>query len=112
MTSRLPASGTSINAAQARAARGLLGWTQRRLAAEAGLEPEAVRLFETNIGDLSDQEMQRLGAAISRAGVVLIPAASAGEGVRFRQASGPTTGRGSQASFDQALPAWLPVGER
>jgi len=58
-----------------------------RLAREAGLEIEALQLFEAGDGELAASDVQRLAAALRQAGVVLLPAALAGEGVRFRSPS-------------------------
>jgi hypothetical protein len=70
--------------AQMRAARALLDWPADRLAAAAGLEPEAVELFEQGEGDLAANELARLAVALHRAGVIAIPERWAGVGVRFR----------------------------
>lgn len=99
-----------FSADQARAARGLLGWSVRRLAEVATLDYRALRLFETGRAGLGQHELERLGAALHAAGVMPIPAASAGEGVRFRAAS--STGRRTSFARPKAsLPAWLPIGD-
>lgn len=70
--------------AQSRAGRGFLGWTIERLAEEAGLEPEAVELYEAGEGDLGDDERRELGAAFNDAGCIAKGATQhAGEGVRM-----------------------------
>jgi hypothetical protein len=94
--------------AQTRAARGLLGWPLPRLAEAARLEPEAVQLFEAGVAELNEQELQRLAAAIRRAGVMPISAAFAGEGVRFRIASERLSR--PYAREAEVLPDWLPLG--
>jgi transcriptional regulator with XRE-family HTH domain len=69
-------------AAQCRAGRGLLGWSQERLAAEAHLELEAVALYERGERQLSTPELIVLGAAFNRAGMIAF--GHEGEpGVRF-----------------------------
>ncbi len=76
----------SFSPAQCRAARGLLAWSQDDLAVRAGLELEAVELFEGCDAELSFKDLSRLYAAIYAAGVRPIEADLAGEGVRFRRA--------------------------
>ena len=66
-----------------RAARGLLGWSTDRLALAAGLEAEAVELFEAGEGALADNESAAIGEALNRAGVIAIRERLAGGGVRF-----------------------------
>jgi len=73
---------------QCRAGRGLLGWSQDRLAASARLEPEAVELYERGEGQLSTAELTVLGAAFNSAGVIAVAENCAGEGVRFNRPSG------------------------
>ena len=76
-----------------RAARGLLGWSADRLALAAGLEAEAVELFEAGEGDLADRDKAAIGEALNRAGVIAIRARLAGDGVRFsRPVSGGEVG--------------------
>ena len=70
---------------QCRAARALLNWPVHMLASSAALEAEAVELFEAGDAELADDEHAAIGRALSAAGVVAIPAGSAGEGVRLRQ---------------------------
>lgn len=70
--------------AQCRAGRGLLGWPPERLAQAAGLEPEAVELYEAAEGALAESELARLGGAFAEHGVIALPQNLAGEGVRFR----------------------------
>ncbi len=67
---------------QCRAARALLDWSQDRLAAAAGLESEAIELFERGEGVLSGREAVQLARAL--ADVVPIEPSLAGEGVRLR----------------------------
>lgn len=70
---------------QSRAARGLLGIGAERLAQLAGLEPEAVELFEAGEGELSLPERVALGSALygGGEGVIAIQECHGGEGVRF-----------------------------
>lgn len=75
--------------ATVRGARGLLDWTQQRLADGSGLELEAVELFEQSAAELSAFDMHRLATTLRAAGVTIVGSALAGDGVRFR-APGPT----------------------
>ncbi|MDI6623174.1 MAG: hypothetical protein QME55_00460 [Brevundimonas sp.] len=70
---------------QSRAARALLDWDAARLAQLAGLEVEAVELFEAGEGDLSAAEHEALCTAIygDGWGVIAIQECDGGEGVRF-----------------------------
>lgn len=69
---------------QSRAGRGLLGWTQARLAEAAGFELETVELYEAGEGGLGPVDLVALGRAFNHAGVIAIAEREAGEGVRFR----------------------------
>lgn len=73
----------SFSPAQCRAGRGLLDWSADDLARRAGLECEAVELFERGEGDLSVRDRQAIGRAFGAAGVIAKAEGSAGEGVRF-----------------------------
>lgn len=75
----------SFSPAQVRAARGLLDLSASRLAHMAGLETEAVELYEAGQGGLAGDEFAALANALHAKGrgVIAIPAADAGEGVRF-----------------------------
>jgi hypothetical protein len=70
---------------QALAGRLLLGLPRAALAEAAGLEAEAVTLYETGQGGLADNELTALGLALYAHGhgVIPIPAHAAGEGVRL-----------------------------
>jgi hypothetical protein len=72
-------------AAQVRAGRALIGWTQARLAEAAGLPPDIVELFETGgLNAVPADAAAKMRAALESAGVAFIPAgAGAGAGVRF-----------------------------
>lgn len=71
--------------AQVRAARALLDLSAERIAELAGLEPEAVELYESGHCDLGASELAALAFALYAGGwgVIAIPAADGGEGVRF-----------------------------
>lgn len=73
--------------AQTRAARALLNWSAERLADAASLQAEAIALYEAEEGDLSRQELSGIGRALNMYGVIALPPARAGAGVRFRRTS-------------------------
>jgi len=84
-----------ISPAQCRAARGLVGWTQRQLAEAIGAGQKTVSDFE--VSDLPDNSRQhsgrtlrvstleRLRTALEDAGIEFIEEDDQGEGVRFRE---------------------------
>ena len=82
----------NFSPAQVRAARGLLDLQASGLASLARIELEAIELYEAGEGELSSDDLARLGAALYASGVIAIPEKQAGEGVRFKSAfrgSGP-----------------------
>lgn len=75
----------NFSPAQARAGRVLCDLTPGRLAELAGLESEAVELYESGEGELSPEEHEALCEALYADGwgVIAIQPDLAGEGVRF-----------------------------
>ena len=74
-----------ITIEQLRAARGLLGWSQSKLAANAGLSLPTVKRFETGSGPRVSQEArERLKQALEAAGIEFLDENAGGVGVRFR----------------------------
>jgi transcriptional regulator with XRE-family HTH domain len=75
----------TIESAQVRAGRALIGWSQAKLAAAAGLPLPIVEEFESgaahNVPAWAAAKMQ---AALESAGVAFIPELGGGAGVRFR----------------------------
>jgi transcriptional regulator with XRE-family HTH domain len=86
-----------LTPSQCRAARGLLDWTQDELAEHAGLSRSTVRGFERRHHDLQAASEQRIVRTFAEAGVQLIPAGTAGPGVRLMRAepAGPEPEDGS-----------------
>ena len=71
---------------QLRAARGLLGWSQSKLAERAGLSLPTVKRVEINLGPrVSDEARNRLRRALESAGVEFIDENGGGPGVRLRK---------------------------
>lgn len=69
---------------QCRAARGLLNWTQERLAEAAGVSRSTVRDFECHRHVLHRGTEVLIIRTLEEAGVMLLPADSHGPGVRLR----------------------------
>ena len=77
-----------IEAAQVRAARALIGWSQRELADAAGLPLSTVDRFETGASDSVPAEaVAKMRAALELAGVAFIPKNGGGAGVRLSKGS-------------------------
>lgn len=61
-----------MDSAQLRAARGLLDWTQAKLAAEAGAAERTIWLFENGQRQPQRATLEKLRQALEAAGVVFI----------------------------------------
>jgi len=71
---------------QLRGARGLLGWSQSKLAARAGLSLPTVKRVEVGLGPrVSDEARTKLRRALEIAGVEFIDENGGGPGVRLRK---------------------------
>jgi transcriptional regulator with XRE-family HTH domain len=71
---------------QLRAARGLLGWSQSKLAERAGLSLPTVKRVEINLGArVSEEARSKLRRALESAGVEFIDENGGGPGVRLRK---------------------------
>jgi len=71
---------------QLRAARGLLGWSQSKLAARAGLSLPTVKRVEAGVGPrVSDDARIKLRQALEFAGIEFIDENGGGPGVRLRK---------------------------
>jgi transcriptional regulator with XRE-family HTH domain len=71
---------------QLRAARGLLGWSQSKLAARAGLSLPTVKRVEAGPRPrVSDDARNKLQQALESAGVEFIDENGGGPGVRLRK---------------------------
>ncbi|MFZ3004738.1 MAG: helix-turn-helix transcriptional regulator [Phenylobacterium sp.] len=75
-----------VTAAQIRAARALLGWSQQELADKAIVSVNAINRLEREQVDSKMSTFSAVERALQRAGVEFIPAAEKGEGVRFVRA--------------------------
>ncbi len=76
-----------ISAAQCRAARGLLNWTQHDLAQTAGIGIVTVRQFETLKVEPRGATLAVIASAFEQAGVEFIPENGGGAGVRLKHRS-------------------------
>jgi transcriptional regulator with XRE-family HTH domain len=75
-----------IRGKQLRAARGLLEWSQSKLAARAGLSVPTVKRAEGEFGPrVSDDARKKLQRAVESAGVAFIDENGGGVGVRLRK---------------------------
>lgn len=74
-----------ITARQCRAARGLLGISQRDLAEAASVSLSAILDFETETRKARPATLAALRRALEDAGVVFIPVNGGGQGVRMRE---------------------------
>ena len=80
-------SNENASAAQIRAARALLGWSQTSLANGAGLALQTVIRLETGRGArVSADAAAKMVAALELAGVIFVDENGEGPGVRLRKA--------------------------
>jgi transcriptional regulator with XRE-family HTH domain len=76
-----------IRIEQFRGARGLLGWSQTKLAEMAGLSLPTVKRVESGLGPpVSDHAREKLRRALQEAGIEFIDENGGGPGVRLRKA--------------------------
>jgi transcriptional regulator with XRE-family HTH domain len=75
-----------MSPAQCRAARGLLDWTQARLAGASGLAVSTVVRFERSETVVPAATVQAVQLAFEAAGVEFIPENGSGGGVRIKKA--------------------------
>ncbi|GEP03221.1 hypothetical protein MOX02_12590 [Methylobacterium oxalidis] len=80
----------SMSAAQSRAARGLLGWSEADLAAKVGLDVSFVRSFEASQCDPAPGQVDALRSALMRAGAVFTNGDC--PGVRLERRDAPDEG--------------------
>ena len=76
-----------INAAQCRAARGLIGWSQQELAKNAGVGTVAVHQLESGTSQPRRATLDVVRRAFEKAGVEFIDENGGGAGVRLRKPS-------------------------
>lgn len=74
-----------MNAAQCRAARGLLGWSQEELAERSQVSVTAIRNFERGATAPIRATLAAIRAALEAAGVIFVAENGEGPGVRLRK---------------------------
>jgi len=77
-----------VEAAQVRAARALIGWSQAKLAETARVPVSTINAFETGAPDsIANEAVDKVRIALETAGAVFIPKdGGGGIGVRLREA--------------------------
>ncbi|MCJ2021201.1 helix-turn-helix domain-containing protein [Methylobacterium sp. E-065] len=75
----------SLSAAQSRAARGLLDWSQTELAARSNLSESTIRDFEKGRRVPAPNNLAAIQRALEAAGLEFIPENGGGAGIRFRE---------------------------
>lgn len=74
----------TIVAAQCRAARALIEWTQMRLSTASGVPKSVIAAFETGRKTPAGSELDKLRHGLEEAGVVFIAENGGGSGVRLK----------------------------
>jgi transcriptional regulator with XRE-family HTH domain len=77
-----------ITAAQSRAARGLIEWSQEELASRSNLGLSTIRDFEKGRRTPTPNNLAAIQRALEAAGVEFIPENGGGPGVRLRKREG------------------------
>lgn len=72
-----------VSPRQIRAARALLGWSQQELADKAIVSLNALARLENGKVDSRVSTLQSIEAALTKAGILFLPAGQRGEGVRL-----------------------------
>lgn len=76
---------SGISSAQSRGARGLLGWSQDKLAAASGVPRSTIARFELESVTPLRRTLGAIRSALEAAGVEFIPENGGGPGVRLRK---------------------------
>jgi hypothetical protein len=83
--SSLPATTpTALTAAQCRAGRALIEWSQAQLSQSAAIDLQTIADFEKRIRKADETTRRRLRAALEAAGVVFLAENGGGAGVRLK----------------------------
>ncbi len=75
----------SFTAAQCRAARALIGWSQDKLAAESKVAKATIANFEADRRAPYERTLTDLRAALETAGIVFVAENGEGPGVRLKK---------------------------
>jgi hypothetical protein len=84
MSAQLMTSPTSLTAAQCRAGRALIEWSQAQLSQSASIDVRTVQDFEKRFRAPDETTRRRLRAALEAAGVVFIAENGGGAGARLK----------------------------
>ena len=72
-------------AAQIRAARALIGWSQTKLAETSGVPVSTINAFETGAPDsIANEAVDKIRIALETAGVIFLPKEEGGGGLGVR----------------------------
>jgi len=80
----MPISPTALTAAQCRARRALIEWTQQQLAQACSLDQQVIADFERRFRAPGEETRRRLRGALEEAGVVFIDENGGGAGARLK----------------------------
>jgi transcriptional regulator with XRE-family HTH domain len=83
MSTTVPAP-TALTAAQCRAARALIDWTQAQLSQSAAIDLQTIADFERRVRKADETTRRRLRATLEAAGVVFISENGGGAGTRLK----------------------------
>ncbi|TPM15521.1 helix-turn-helix transcriptional regulator [Mesorhizobium sp. B2-3-5] len=75
----------TISAAQSRAGRALIGWSQEQLATASRVAKATIANFEAGKRTPYDRTLQDVRAALEAAGVIFVAENGEGPGVRLRK---------------------------
>jgi hypothetical protein len=84
MSSHLVTSPTALTAAQCRAARALIDWSQAQLSQSASIDVNTIADFEKRFRAADETTRRRLRATLEAAGVVFVSENGGGAGVRLK----------------------------
>jgi hypothetical protein len=84
MTSLPGAAPTALTAAQCRAGRALIDWSQAQLSQSASIDIQTITDFEKRFRAADETTRRRLRATLEAAGVVFISENGGGAGVRLK----------------------------
>jgi transcriptional regulator with XRE-family HTH domain len=79
-----PPPATALTAAQCRAARALIEWSQAQLSQSAGIDIQTIAEFERRARSPDETTRRRLRATLEAAGVILIAENGGGAGARLK----------------------------
>jgi hypothetical protein len=79
-----PPPATALTAAQCRAARALIEWTQAQLSQSAGIDIQTIVYFERRFRQADETTRRRLRATLEAAGVIFIAENGGGAGARLK----------------------------